>query len=230
MCGYGSKIITKTRDITRKVLYEISLNSRNFHSIPSGEVQYFKHSGITVYCPKTSTGFWLVRHNGHISLTGNTNYVGSAAGIAANVGLLVHEVERVQKWYFGANPEIPAWHKWLSARIFRSNDKWIENVFGYRRYFFNLRENNLMQIAAAWEPQSSVAILINKGMHRIFQELPDVTIRMQTHDSLFGDYPDNMAYLADEIKRCCSVELPFDRPIVIPVDLNTSTTTWGDIA
>ena len=38
------------------------------------------------------------------SLCHGTNYLGTADGIAPRIGLLVHETERIQKWYFGLCP------------------------------------------------------------------------------------------------------------------------------
>jgi DNA polymerase I-like protein with 3'-5' exonuclease and polymerase domains/uracil-DNA glycosylase len=154
-----------------------------------------------------------------------TNYIGSASGLAVRTGLLVHDVDRLQKWYFSRNPEIKEWHKELKKQIDKRG--WIENIFGYRRYFFNKQEKTLYQIGAAWKPQSTVGILINRGMVNIRHNLKDVQVLLQVHDSLAGQYPIAKPYLKEEIKRQCSIELPYPKPIVIPVDINTSVESWG---
>lgn len=154
-----------------------------------------------------------------------SNYLGSAKGLAARLGLLVHEVERIQKWYFGANPEIRQWHKELENQVTKRG--WIENIFGYRKFFFNKREPTLMQIAAAWKPQSSVGILINKGMVNLRHNEPEVQVLLQVHDSLAGQFPKNKPHLRDSIVKNCMIELPYPNPITIPVDVHTSDESWG---
>lgn len=226
LTGHGSKISVMQRDRTRKPLYTVSKNNRKFFNLSAGSKRYITHEGTKVYCPKTSTGFFLVRRNGHISVTGNTHYLGSASGLAARLGLLVHEVDQLQKWYFQRNPEIPKWHAELKKQVFKRG--WIENVFGYRKYFWNKSEPTIMQIAAAWKPQSSVGLLINHGMVNIEENEPDIQVLLQVHDSLAGQFPTAMPHLADAVKRRCEIELPYDKPIIIPVDIKTSTISWGD--
>ena len=156
-----------------------------------------------------------------------TNYLGSPSKAAVTCGMTVHESEKLQRYYFGKFPEIQQWHKDLYQQVHKRN--WIENVFGFRRYFFDLRLPTIMNVAAAWSPQSATAIGINKGMCRIMKELPDVVVRMQTHDSVAGTFPENMPELSDKIVECCRVVLPYARQMVIPVECNTSVVSWGDI-
>jgi len=160
------------------------------------------------------------------ALCHGSNYKGSAAGLAARVGLLVKDVDRIQKWYFGRNPEIARWHTELEKQVRKR--QWIENSFGYRRYFFDLREKTLMQVATAWIPQSSVAILINTGMVRIDREEPNVQVLLQTHDSLAGEFPTAIPEMKQRIIDLCSNPVPYDTPFIIPVDIQTSEKNWGD--
>ncbi len=156
-----------------------------------------------------------------------TNYAGSAEGVAERVGLLKHEVDRIQKYYFGRFPEVKETLKRLEQEIRRT--KRITNVFGFQRWFFNLNIPKLIQVAAAWKPQSTVATIINKGMVVIDRTLPDVQVLMQTHDSLSGQFPTNKPELKEEILKACSIELPYARPLIIPVNIGTSEISWGDI-
>lgn len=163
------------------------------------------------------------------SVTHASNYQGSAKGIALNLGLNVWEVEKLQRGYFKMNPEITRWHKELRKQVMSRG--WIENIFGYRRYFFNLQEETLMQVASAWRPQSEVGLLINKGLvslERAYQqgELP-VEVLLQVHDSLAGQYPSNRTDCPDAIKSHCEIALPYTTPITIPVGIVTSTESWG---
>ena len=155
-----------------------------------------------------------------------THYLGSASGLAARLGLLVHEVDTLQKWYLQRNPEIKKWHEELRAQVYKRG--WIENIFGYRRYFWNKQEVTLMQIAAAWKPQSSVGLLINRGMVAIEENEPDIKILLQVHDSLAGQIPLDKPHLREVVKKRCEIELPYPKPITIPVDIKTSSVSWGE--
>jgi DNA polymerase-1 len=155
-----------------------------------------------------------------------TNYLGSAAGLAIRFGLLVHEVEVIQRYYFGRFPEVKAALEELKKQVMKRG--WIENIFGYRRYFFNKQEPTLMQIAAAWKPQSTVGLIINRGMVAIHENEPDIQLLLQVHDSLAGQYPTNMPELKQRIITRCEIELPYAIPLTIPVEIKTSTVSWGE--
>lgn len=154
-----------------------------------------------------------------------TNYIGSAAGLAGRVGLIVHEVDRLQKWYFGANPEIKQWHEELKKQVYKRG--YIENIFGYRKYFWDKSIPTLMQIAAAWKPQSSVGLLINEGMWRIYSQEPEIQLLLQVHDSLVGQSPIDKPDLLKRVVELCEIELPYENPITIPVGIKSSTISWG---
>ena len=157
------------------------------------------------------------------------HYIASEKGQAERLGLLIHEVSKLRKWYKDRNPEIAQWHRELKNQVYKRG--WIENIFGYRKYVFNKDAPTLMQIMAAWEPQSTVGLVINRGMVKIDNaytrgKLP-VEILLQVHDSLAGQYPTNESWCKEEIKRYCEMELPYDIPITIPVDIVTSEKSWG---
>ena len=106
LLGYGSKVIRNKRDETRQDLYEISFNNRKFHNMSLGKRSFVKHEGTKVYCPQTSTGFFMVRYNGNVMVTGNTNYLGKAKTLAAKAGLSIKAVNNIITMYFKKAPEI----------------------------------------------------------------------------------------------------------------------------
>lgn len=156
------------------------------------------------------------------------NYLGSYATIAARTGQLVIDVERTLKYYFGRFKEISKWQTDLRHLV--RNKQRITNVFGFQRWFFDQSLPTLMQIAAAWAPQCTTSNIINKGMVNIRNNpaLSEVQVLMQTHDSLAGQYPAGREDLKQGIVSSCSILLPYERPITIPVEIKTSTTSWGD--
>jgi DNA polymerase I-like protein with 3'-5' exonuclease and polymerase domains len=160
------------------------------------------------------------------SFAHGTHYLGSAKGLAERIGLPVHEVEMLQKWYYGKFPELEKWHNDFKNQVVTR--RYVENVFGYRMYIFDRIEGTIFNQAVAWVPQSTVACIINRGYMKIYKERKEIQVLLQVHDSLSGQYPTHLGDWAKrEIKRCCEIELPYPEPMVIPVDIKTSTESWG---
>ena len=161
------------------------------------------------------------------SFAHGTNYLGTAKGLAQRLGLSVHEAEKTQKWYFSRFPRIKKWQNDLKDQVFKR--RMVQNVFGYRCYFFDRIEGTIFNQAAAWIPQSTVACLINRAYVKIDAELPQVEVLLQVHDSLAGQFPTHLGdWMKDQIVKAAEIELPYDDPLVIPVGVKTSTASWGD--
>lgn len=157
-----------------------------------------------------------------------TNYMGTAKGLAQRLNLSIQESEKTQKWYFNRFPEIKAWQNRLKDQIIKR--RMVENVFGYRCYFFDRIQGTIFNQAAAWIPQSTVACLINRGYRNIYDNLKEVQVLLQVHDSLAGQFPTYLGEWATKrIVEECLIELPYpDDPLIIPVGIKTSTKSWGD--
>lgn len=179
--------------------------------------EYYHDQSITKY-HKSYPVFKALCHG--------THYLGTPQGLAGRIGLLVHEVERIQNWYYDLCPEIKVWQDEIKAQV--SGRRYITNVFGYKFHFFDKIEGNIFNQAVAWIPQSSVACLINRAYVKIDAALPEVEILLQVHDSLAGQYPTHKGYLKDEIIAQSQIILPYADPLVIPVGIKTSTKSWGD--
>ena len=161
------------------------------------------------------------------ALCHGTNYLGTPSGLANRIGLLTAEIERIQKWYYGKFPQIKTWQDDLCARL--RSDRYVQNVFGYRIYFFDRIEGTVYNQAVAAVPQSTVGCLINRGYRNLSINEPDIAVLLQVHDSLAGQYPITIRDSAQQrIISQCSVPLPYDDPIIIPVGIKTSTVSWGD--
>jgi hypothetical protein len=140
---------------------------------------------------------------------------------------LVHEVDRIQKWYYGKFPQIKTWQDDLCAQV--ASKRYVENVFGYRMRFLDRIQGNVFNQAVASIPQSTVGCLINRGYANIRKNLPEVDVLLQVHDSLAGQFD---SFLGDwalrRVVEECSVPLPYDEPLIIPVGIKASTKSWGD--
>lgn len=242
--GMGSQLYLRRKAAgNRRALYHVSLNNRTFATASSMKRVVFELLEPTaLYCPKTSTGYFLVRHNGKVSVTGNTNYVGTAKGLAERIGLLVHEVDKIQKWYFGKFPEILRWHNEVRNQVMTK--KVITNIFGYRKYFFDRLEGTFLNEAVAWIPQSTVACIINRALVTLQEKFPALSagdcIKLgevnppqfdclkQVHDSLTGQYPKGQdALYLTAIKEAVEIQLPYKEPLIIPAEVHCSDISWG---
>jgi len=156
-----------------------------------------------------------------------TNYLGTAKGLAERLGLSVSEAEKTQKWYFGKFPRIKRWQDDLKDQV--TKRRMVENVFGYRCYFFDRIEGTIFNQAAAWIPQSTVACLINRAYVEIDRTMPEVEILLQVHDSLAGQFPTiGGEQTAARIVQAAEIALPYSDPLIIPIGIKTSTRSWGD--
>lgn len=164
-----------------------------------------------------------------------TNYGGGAGEIFSRMpksakveGLSAKGIEKIQTWYLEDQfPEIAEWQKAIERSV-RQN-QYVENIFGYRIWFFDRHEGTIFKQAIAAIPQSTVGCLINRGYMNLHLHEPQVQVLLQVHDSLAGQYP---VYLREtllpKIIDHCSVPLPYSEPLVIPVGIVTSTASWGD--
>ena len=158
-----------------------------------------------------------------------TNYLGKAPTLAGKAGLLVAEVEKVQKFYFDACPEVRAWQNRHKNNV----DKFgfVENVFGARGYFLDRSDTNLYNKAIAWIPQSTIGILVNHGLVNIdLKENPKkVQVLLQTHDSLSGQYLKTDLTAADRITKHMEIPLKYQKELIIPAGIAISEKSYGDV-
>lgn len=162
-----------------------------------------------------------------------SHYLGTPHGLSKRIGLTVKDTERAQTWYFGKYPKIREWQK----RVIKQLDEkhYVENIFGFRRYYFGRIDEATYREAIAWIAQSTVAVYINKIWLNVWNHPKSkglIEILLQVHDSLVGQFP---IHRRDEglalLSECGRVELPYEGdPLIIPVGVKTSTKSWGDCA
>lgn len=155
-----------------------------------------------------------------------SNYGGGARTVAANTGRTIHEIDRAQRIWFGAHPGIKQWHERTLAQVNRH--RFVENKFGYRWYIFD-RLDGILPEALAWIPQSTVGCVINRAWVNLYEQLPEVQVLLQVHDSLAGQFPtSNKARLLPLIEQASLITIPYEEPLIIPVGIKTSEVSWGD--
>lgn len=157
-----------------------------------------------------------------------TNYLGTPMGLASRIALSVHECERAQRWYFGKYPEIKKWHERTIAGL--KSQRFVQNVFGNRRYYFDRIDDSTFREAIAWIPQSTVALYINRIWLNLWDNARWIWVLMQVHDSLVGQFPTYRKVEAlAAIKEAANIQLPYpDDPLIIKLGIKTSEVSWGD--
>lgn len=155
-----------------------------------------------------------------------TNYVGSARTIAKKLGLLVRQVEVFQRRWFGEHPGIREWHRRTEMQL--ATKRCVENIYGYRRYYFDRIEMVLPE-AVAWIGQSTTACTINKGIRTHRRTNPNIPLLLQVHDSAIGQYHKSLHSTApSKIKEAFRVQVPYATPLSMGVDLKLTQTSWMD--
>lgn len=155
-----------------------------------------------------------------------TNYGGSARTMAINCGITVYQSDIMRKRWFAAHPGIPDWHRRVEKSLASTHS--VSNAFGYRRLYFD-RIDGLLPEALAWIPQSTVALVINHGLVRLYNELPQVQLLLQVHDSLvMQTHKRNVPAIFPMIRERLLVTVPYPDPLIIPISGKGSYSSWGE--
>lgn len=146
--------------------------------------------------------------------------------LATALGCSLREAEHFIKSWLGAHPGIKEWQDRTFDQLQRH--RFVENKYGYRCYFFD-RPDNLLPEALAWVPASTVAVTINKAWYNIYQNLPEAWVLLQVHDSLAGQFPTHLKdRVLARLKEESRIVIPYEDPLIIPIGIKTSETSWGD--
>jgi uracil-DNA glycosylase family 4 len=156
-----------------------------------------------------------------------TNYGGTPPVLATALGITRHEAERFQRRWFDAHPAIAEWHRRTLAQI--TSRRYVENAFGYRRFYFD-RIEGILKEALAWIPQSTVAIAVNLGIMQVIDRNRSAGVQflLQVHDSAVFQWPKNTPGLFDKIRQDMLVSIPYPTPLILPVGGKRSCVSWGD--
>lgn len=165
------------------------------------------------------------------------DYLVGAATLAKTINILIHDADRSIKRWYAANPEIPQWHNFIDRQL--QTTRCVSNKFGFRIRFFD-RVECLLPEAVAWIPQSTVALTISRGIIAVEDNCPTIIPKLHGHDSfLFCILRRELEALKPRIKQLMTIPIPYDQPLIIPVDLKLADggfakdgrrlISWGDV-
>lgn len=162
------------------------------------EKPFYRHYTYRFMCKKLGHG---------------SNYGGEPPTLAAQANLPEEVVRKFQPIYFEAFPAHRKWQLGVKEQI-RSKG-FIVSLTGRRRWFFGRRNDpDTIREAIAYDPQCSLADIVNKAMLKIWRE--NITqIVAQDHDAITFQYPEE---IEDEI-----IPILFDL-LIVPIPLAAGRT------
>lgn len=171
------------------------------------EQPYYRHYSYRFMCKKLGHG---------------SNYGGKPATLAQQTKLPIQVVQDFQPKYFRAFPSHTKWHEAVDTQLRRHGH--IISLTGRKRYFFGRRgSDDVLREAIAYDPQGSLADIVNRAMLRIWRERPAI-LWAHDHDALTFMYPEEKE---DEIIPILlrmlpeTVQLADGREMKIPYDCKT---------
>lgn len=173
------------------------------------EQPFYRHHTYRFMCKKLGHG---------------SNYAGQPKRLAEETNLPESVVRDFQPKYFRAFPSHIRWHGWVDDAIKRKG--FLITLTGRKRWFFGRRNDpEVFRQAVAYDPQGSLADVVNRAMIRIWRWSKEtgssVQIQMHDHDALTFSYPEE---IEDEIvpilKSMLVEEIPLahGRVMRIPYD------------
>lgn len=166
---------------------------------------YYRHHSYRFMCKKLGHG---------------SNYLGKPYTLAEQSHLPINVVAEFQPKYFSAFPAHQRWQAHVDSELRRRGC--LTTLTGRRRWFFGRRtEAATFREAIAYDPQGSLADIVNRAMLNIWRA-HICPIVMHDHDALTFMYPEA---LEDEIipkllsQLVVSVPLQGGRDLRIPYDV-----------
>lgn len=173
------------------------------------EEPYYRHYSRRFMCKKIGHG---------------SNYGGKPRTLANQAKVEIGVIEEFQPKYFLAFPAHLRWHADVERRLKR--DGYLISLTGRKRWFFGRRDDDAtLREAIAFDPQGSLADIVNIGMLNVWRLCHGYTqLLMQIHDAIVVQYPEEQE---DEIipKILSALRYPLQlehgREFVIPYGCQT---------
>lgn len=173
------------------------------------EQPYYRHYTYRFMCKKLGHG---------------SNYGGQYSTLAQQAKLPETVVRDFQPKYFRAFPSHIRWHGWVDDQLKRVGN--LVSLTGRKRWFFGRRNDPAVwREAVAYDPQGSLADIVNRAMLRIWRwakrEAVPCYIVMHDHDALTFMYPeDREDELIPILQSMLVEEIPLanGRTLAIPYD------------
>jgi len=227
---HGIRTAVSNHDKAGKALNIRACKSRY---ITGQRVQWEPLEHGDVWCPEVITGFWLVKQDGTITITGNTTYGAGPKKIHETMlgkGFDVdyEDVASMMRAFKREYAGLMGWRKDVVAQV--KTCGFAENRFGRRRYFYDA------QAAApeiwAFHPSSNAADILWRCMQQVHELAHWATGRPPTlfcHDEIvIESTPDRAQEVAARLRAIMEQPWPAIAPgFMVPAKI-TQGTNWRD--
>jgi uracil-DNA glycosylase len=141
------------------------------------------------------------------------------------------ECKRLLQAMRSSVPAVVRWQREVEDTL--HSTRTITNPLGLRRTFLGVIDNDCIREAIAFNPQSTVGMLLNKSLDRIYHTpglINDVDFLLQQHDALIAQADvDKVKECAEWVGRLMAIPLHIKgRELIIPTDLEVGK-TWGSL-
>lgn len=140
------------------------------------------------------------------------------------------ETQQLLDDYFICYPKVKQnFHEWVKSQL--KNGRTLENFFGRKCTFYQHWGTDLFNAAFAWIPQGTVGDMTNRGLINVYQNIPEVDLMLQVHDSLVmqTDFKYLTQSLIDRIEECMVLEMTIkNTTFKIPIDVEVGP-NWYDL-
>ena len=171
------------------------------------ETPFYRHYTHRFMCKKLGHG---------------SNYGGQAKTLAEQARIDLELVQQFQPKYFRAFPAHQKWQEHVKQTLRTTGC--LTSLLGRRRYFFGRRSDpDTLREAIAYDPQSSLADIVNRAMLNIWRS-GYVAIVMHDHDALTFMYPEkDEDKIIPKLMKDLVVPIPLahGRTLKIPYDCET---------
>jgi DNA polymerase-1 len=168
------------------------------------ETPYYRHYTYRFMCKKLGHG---------------SNYGGRPGTLSTQAKVPIGIVQDFQSKYFRAFPAHQEWHEWVDETIRRTGT--LTSLTDRRRRFFGRRtDDSTLREAIAFDPQGSLADIVNTAMYRIWKART-AELLMQDHDAITIQYPEEqedeiIPQILEQLK--VTIPLQHNRTLEIPYD------------
>ena len=155
------------------------------------------------------------------------NYGEGPLLFAALTDLPTYRAKEIIALYFRAFPGIPARQKRVQAELGKS--RIMATPFGRKRMFFGRWGNSLFKQAYAYEPQSTVADVLNLALVELDKD-PNIELLLNVHDEIDLQYfPEKEEEVIKSVRKAFKISIPIRGNFLeIPIKIETGI-NWNDL-
>jgi len=221
---------SKSNSFGNKMLYK--LNIHNNTRPATHAINHIKRTvnNETIFCPTVPTGYFVVRENNKISITGNSlNYDLGFRAFALIYEMPENQAKFIVDRYHLAYPGVRNnYHQMVRSQL--KANRTVTNLMGRKTLFMDQWGDKLFKEAYSCIPQGTVGDVINKrGINYIYfreQEFEPVELLLQVHDDITFQIPISTGYdyhaeALLKIKKELETPLvtPDGREFIVPADV-----------